>query len=219
MPVTTELVLARHGEAACNVVGLVGGPRTCTGLTDRGREQVARLATRLTGEPAFDALYTSPRQRTQDTAAALAHALNLTIRTDDELRGLDHGAADGCDWTSIKTRFGGRPQRYPHQPIAEDAEAWNTYLDRTSRVLASLIHRHEGQRILIAAHGETIEASFAFLLGLPRSEAEQPGVVTSHASLTRWQQHRNRFGHTVWMLAAHNDIQHLAATAAETATG
>ncbi|MGI8311717.1 histidine phosphatase family protein [Saccharopolyspora hattusasensis] len=210
MPVTTELVLARHGEAACNTAGLVGGPRTCTGLTKRGRDQAARLAARLTTEPAFDVLYTSPRRRTQDTAATLGAALNLRARTDNELRGLDHGTADGHDWTSIKTRFGGRPQRYPHRPIADDAETWNTYLTRTRQTLARLITRHEGQRILIAAHGETIEATFALLLNQHSSETEPAGIITGHASLTRWQQHRNRFGHSVWMLAAHNDIQHLA---------
>ena len=47
MGVTSELLLTRHGQAQCNVAGVVGGPKTCTGLTDLGRRQVKGLATRL----------------------------------------------------------------------------------------------------------------------------------------------------------------------------
>ncbi|MGH3941836.1 MAG: histidine phosphatase family protein, partial [Pseudonocardiaceae bacterium] len=42
-----ELVIVRHGLAHCNLAGVVGGPRGCTGLTDLGRAQVALLAERL----------------------------------------------------------------------------------------------------------------------------------------------------------------------------
>lgn len=40
----TELVLARHGEAHCNRDQIVGGPRGCRGLTDRGHRQARLLA-------------------------------------------------------------------------------------------------------------------------------------------------------------------------------
>lgn len=33
MAVSTELIITRHGEAECNVTGMVGGDKTCTGLT------------------------------------------------------------------------------------------------------------------------------------------------------------------------------------------
>lgn len=217
MSVSAELVLARHGEAACNVAGRVGGPRTCTGLTTRGHDQADRLAERLSAEPAFDVLYTSPRRRTQETAARLAHQLRLEPHTDSELRGLDHGAADGADWTDLKSRFGGRPQFRPHMPLAPGAESWNAFLTRTGNALARLLTLHTGQRVLIAAHGETIEASFALLLNLPLSEDEYPGTVTGHTCLTRWQQHRNRLGHCVWMLTSHNDTHHLTTVTAEQA--
>ena len=44
-PAATRLVLVRHGEAACNVGGVVGGRRGCTGLTELGRRQATALAT------------------------------------------------------------------------------------------------------------------------------------------------------------------------------
>ncbi|MDR7303878.1 histidine phosphatase family protein [Haloactinomyces albus] len=211
MPISTELILARHGEADCNVAGLVGGKHTCTGLTDRGHDQVTRLAERLRTEAPVHALYTSPRRRTQQTAAALGKALGLRPHIDHQLRGLEHGNADGSDWATIKTHFGGRPQWRPHVPIAAGAESWNAYLARTRAALEHILTHHEGRRILVAAHGETIETSFVLFHDLPLSETERPGVVTGHASLTRWQRHLNRFGHAVWMLISHNDTQHLTA--------
>jgi broad specificity phosphatase PhoE len=48
--ITSELLLTRHGQAHCNVAGVVGGPETCTGLTDLGRQQVKALAARLRDE-------------------------------------------------------------------------------------------------------------------------------------------------------------------------
>jgi 2,3-bisphosphoglycerate-dependent phosphoglycerate mutase len=35
-----ELLIARHGEAHCNRNQIVGGPKGCKGLTDRGRRQI-----------------------------------------------------------------------------------------------------------------------------------------------------------------------------------
>ena len=49
---STRMVLVRHGEAVCNVNGIVGGVIGCTGLTELGRRQISALAARLevTGE-------------------------------------------------------------------------------------------------------------------------------------------------------------------------
>ena len=64
MAVITSLLLTRHGEAHCNVAGVAGGQKACTGLTERGRQQVQLLAERLRGEEPADVLYASPRRRT-----------------------------------------------------------------------------------------------------------------------------------------------------------
>jgi probable phosphoglycerate mutase len=73
-----------------------------------------------------------------------------------------------------------------------------------------LLERHAGQKIVIAAHGESIEASHALLLELPLMACTRISFRTDHSSLTRWERHTNRFDRTVWMLAAHNDTTHLA---------
>ncbi len=67
----TRVVLIRHGEAICNVAGVVGGHVGCTGLSPTGRRQAEALAARLmeTGELAdVTALYASVLTRALETA-------------------------------------------------------------------------------------------------------------------------------------------------------
>ncbi|HEY3844167.1 MAG TPA: phosphoglycerate mutase family protein, partial [Acidimicrobiales bacterium] len=73
-PDATRVVLVRHGEAVCNVNGVVGGMRGCRGLTELGRAQVLALRERLirTGElKGAGALYSSTLPRAIETAALL----------------------------------------------------------------------------------------------------------------------------------------------------
>jgi probable phosphoglycerate mutase len=210
MSVTTELLLTRHGQARCNAAGIVGGPKTCTGLTDLGRQQVETLATRLRQEHtsrAVAALYAGPRRRLQESGQIIADILEMPLNVEPGLDGPDHGTADGRPWHEVKTAFRGSPESSPDRPWAAGSETWNGYLRRATAFLATLIERHEGERIVLAAHGETVIAAHTLLLGLP--PGRQASFVTDHASLTRWQRHRNRFGDHRWLLAVHNDIAHL----------
>lgn len=130
MAVTTELVLARHGEANNNATGTVGGERGCTGLSPQGREQAQRLALRLAHEHAeqpFDAFYGTPRRRVRDTAEIIGQALSLAVTVVDALRGPDHGDADGRPWLEVNTAFGGPPQHNPDRPYATGSETWNPH--------------------------------------------------------------------------------------------
>lgn len=213
MAITTELVVARHGEAVCNVAGIVGGDRGCTGLTPQGRHQVECLAGRLTREHAerpFDAVYTTPRRRVQETAEIVSRALELPPVVEPNLRGLDHGEADGRLWYDVKSAFGGPPQHNPDQPYAPGSESWSAYLDRATRALEVILACHDGHRVLVLAHGETIEAANTLLFNLTPGTCRHARFITDHACLTHWQRHVNRLNQAVWMLATHNDTRHLS---------
>ncbi|MEO3810746.1 histidine phosphatase family protein [Sphaerisporangium sp. B11E5] len=211
--IVTELVFVRHGEAQCNVDGIVGGPRTCTGLTDLGRRQMAVTAAQLAIEheaARFTHLYAGPRLRLRQSGRILADALNLPLTVSTSLDGPVHGEADGKPWHAIKTLFRGGPHAHPDRPWAPGSDTWNGYLHHAGTMLAALIRRHEGERLLFAVHGETVLTAHTLLLEL------RPGVTAGftvdHASITRWDQHRNRFGAERWMLARHNDTAHLTSS-------
>jgi probable phosphoglycerate mutase len=212
---STEVILCRHGEAHVNVLGLVGGEKTCTGLTDAGREQVTALGARLRAEAdagsPFDVLYAAPRRRVRESAEIIAKATGLTVNVADRLAGPRHGEADGRTWADLIAEFGGMPRSDPDRPYAPGSETWNEYLARVTGAIAGLARRHPGQRVLIAGHHETVEASFTLMLGLAHDASTRTGFATGHASLTRWEQRANGFGQDGWFLTAFNDQQHLAA--------
>lgn len=212
MAITTELVLTRHGQAVCNTLGIIGGERGCTGLTPLGRDQVAALADRLAAEHQqrpFNVLYSTPRRRVRESTQIITHALALRAIEDSDLRGLDHGQADGGTWREAKNAFGGPPHHRPDHPYAPGAEPWTTYLRRATAALVAILARHEGQRILICAHGETIQAAHTLLLGLPPDACTRIGFATDHACVARWQHQVNRLGQKLWILQAANDTAHL----------
>jgi probable phosphoglycerate mutase len=209
MAVITTLFLTRHGEAHCNVARIAGGDRTCTGLTERGRHQVELLADRLHEQEPCDILYTTSRRRARESAKILSARLGLPVLVEPDLTGPHHGDADGRPWDEIKASFGGPPHSDPDRPYAPGSETWNEYLARASAALAAVVQRHQGQRILIAGHGETTDAAAVLFLGLAPGFCTRIGFETSHAALTRWHKHRNRLGQELWVLAAHNDIGHL----------
>jgi 2,3-bisphosphoglycerate-dependent phosphoglycerate mutase len=209
----TDLLLVRHGEAWCNLAGVAGGDRGCTGLTDRGHDQAGRLAARLAaldGDRAVDALYVAPRRRARETAAPIAAALDLPPRVETRLSGPAHGVADGRPWTEIWRAFGGSPADRPDEPFAEGAESWHQFLDRAMSCLRSLLDRHAGDRIIVVAHAETVEAAHLLLLGLPRDAHRQVSFAVAHASLTHWTRRTPPTGRTRWTLTAHNDVGHLS---------
>jgi probable phosphoglycerate mutase len=212
MAVITSLLLTRHGEAYCNLAGVAGGEKTCTGLTERGCTQVRLLAERLCAEAQPNVLYAAPRRRVQESAQILSGTLGLPMHIEPGLSGPDHGEADGRPWGEIKTAFGGPPQSDPDRPYAPGSETWNQYLARAGAALSGLVRRHQGHRILIAGHGETVDAAATLLLGISPGSSTRVGFESAHASIARWNMQRNRFGQEVWILAALNDTRHLAST-------
>jgi probable phosphoglycerate mutase len=211
MTTATELVIARHGEAVCNVSGVAGGERGCTGLTNRGRQQAHRLADRLGAEHAahpFHAFYTGPRLRVRQTAEAVAAQVGMAPIVDPALRGPDHGAGDGMSWQDISAAFGGTPRDDPDRPYASGSETWNQYLRRTGDAVQQILDRHSGQRVLVVGHNETIEAVHTRLLGLPPGACLRLAFVTGHTGLARWR-HDVASGRGIWTLTSHNDTAHL----------
>ncbi|MBB2744644.1 UNVERIFIED_ORG: putative phosphoglycerate mutase [Microbispora rosea subsp. rosea] len=217
--IITELVFVRHGEAQCNADGLVGGPLTCTGLTNRGYAQVEGAARRLADEhreKPFDALYAGPRLRLIQTGEIISQTLRIPLITDVRLDGPVHGDADGRPWAEVKTAADGGPHAHPDTPWALGSDTWNGYLKRAGAHLAQLIEEHEGDRVLFAAHGETVIVAHTLLLGIPLGSPA--GFTVTHGSITRWQHHRNRLDQTRWILDRHNDTSHQGLPAKESSS-
>jgi probable phosphoglycerate mutase len=226
-PSATTVVLVRHGEAVCNVSGVCGGPIGCTGLTDRGRAQVAVLRDRLleTGELAgAGALYASILPRAVETAGILAPALAPALAPVDAPVGatvdagrpptvieecgfceLHPGEADGLDWSEFSVRFGNPDwDQEPGRRIAPGGESWTGFVNRVADMLDVVVRRHPGELVVVACHAGVVEASLLaktpVVDGLTGARMQ---LRTQHASLTTWEVDGGR-----WKLIGYNDGAH-----------
>jgi 2,3-bisphosphoglycerate-dependent phosphoglycerate mutase len=209
----TRLVLVRHGEAACNVDGVVGGKRGCRGLTAAGRRQAERLRDRLvrTAEVEPAAVYSSVLARAIETAEILLPAFcgaprrrTLRVEARCDLCELHPGDADGLGWEEFTARFG-EPgwDDDPSRPVAPGGESWAGFVARASTALEELVARHRGGTVLVVTHAGVIESSMLRFLPFEGAVARL-GLRTRHASLTTWERHEGR-----WLLLRYNDAAHL----------
>ena len=206
---STRLVLIRHGEAACNLAGVVGGPIGCTGLSPAGRLQAQALCTRLleTQELAgADAVYTSVLARARETADIVAPAVGAQRArvADCELCELHPGEADGLSWDEFRRRYG-EPDfdADPDALVAPGGESWTGFVRRASEAVARIAAAHPGGLVVAVCHAGVVEATMiAFLPVAPhRGRLRLP---TEHTSLTEWE--RDARG---WRLVRYNDAAHL----------
>ncbi|MGH3721595.1 MAG: histidine phosphatase family protein [Pseudonocardiaceae bacterium] len=216
MSAATRLILVRHGQAHCNVRGVIGGPRGCTGLTEHGRHQARLLARRLATEHTrapITAAYTTPLPRVRETADIIATELGSPITTHADLREPDYGDADGAPWTDVVAAFGRIPALHGDQPIAPGAEAWSTYLHRAGNALRDILTRHTEESVLIVGHGETITAAAHLFFGLAAPHRASAAFAAHYASITRWEQQPLAWTQPDagwrWTLLCHNDTAHL----------
>jgi probable phosphoglycerate mutase len=205
----TRIVLVRHGEAVCNVNGIIGGVIGCQGLTDLGRRQVAALAARLaeTGELAgTSALYASVLPRAVETAELLRAVVGegtLQLVQDRDLSELHPGDADGLSWQELVDQFG-VPEwdTDPDAPIAPGGESWSEFVPRASGTVRRLAERHPGERVIAAVHAGVIESSMIAFLQLPPAASRRGWARVMHASMTEWEWVPSQ---SRWVLIRFND--------------
>ena len=112
----TRVILIRHGESNVTVQRILGGEKSCTGLSELGQQQAKALRNRLEEEKAkVDYLYASTMPRAMETAEIIKPALNLNkLHLDSELVEHRPGEADGKPYEELEDIFGksdyhGRP--------------------------------------------------------------------------------------------------------------
>ena len=215
-PASTRLVLVRHGESQVTVDGVVGGPLTCSGLSELGRRQAAALRDRLarTGEVRADVLLSSTLPRAAETAEIIAPALGgLVVEQVDDLVERLPGACDGMTWEEHRSAYRGDDWVFSiYEPLSPGGESFAEFQVRAATALHRIAGSLAGRTIVIACHGGIIEASMISFLGVPpwtgSGAMHQPNT-----SITEWaldpDAHGPR-GTLPWRLIRYNDAAHLA---------
>lgn len=163
---TTTFFLLRHA-AHDNVGGFLAGRRPGVHLGADGRAQAERLGRRMRRER-FVAIHARPRERTQETAAAVAAAAAITnVIIEPELDEVDFGDWSGRDFKSLASDPAWR--RWNATRSLARTPGGESMLDvqcRAMNLMERLAGLHADAALVLVSHSEVIRAIVCHVLGL-----------------------------------------------------
>ena len=205
---STRLVLVRHGESRATIERFVGGPRSCTGLTDHGRLQAEALRNRLSAghDVEATALFASNFPRALETANIIAPSIgSLPVSVDSGWGEHDPGPdCDGMTYDEFIERFGvPRWDGDPHDVVYPGGETISQFHDRVMESLRRTVRQHEGGTVVVACHAGVIDAVMRNTLHM-----HQTGKIELHTQNTSLTELLHVQG-SKWRLLRYNDSSHL----------
>ncbi|MDQ6758537.1 MAG: histidine phosphatase family protein [Acidobacteriota bacterium] len=180
----TTFLLIRHG--ATDAVGhTITGRLPGVHLNELGRQQAVALPERLkTFE--ISALYSSPMERTLESAEPLAQALGLQVEVSQALLEVDFGAWSGLTIEELQTRddwkmynsFRSSSRPPGGELIGEVQIRMVTEMDR-------LRLQHDGQTVALFSHADPIKAALMHYLGMASDNLHRLEVSPASISEVR----------------------------------
>ncbi|MFN8051931.1 MAG: MSMEG_4193 family putative phosphomutase [Acidimicrobiales bacterium] len=181
-PAPTLVLLVRHGQTATTGT-LLPGRAPGLHLADTGRAQADKAAARIGAMGEIAAVYASPLERTQETAAPIARAVGRRVRTSKGLLECEFGEWTGRklkdlyklpEWKTVQ----GAPSvfRFP------GGESFTEMQTRMCGEIARLVAAHPGERIVCVSHADPIKAAVAQAQGTHLDLFQR--IVISPCSIT-----------------------------------
>jgi broad specificity phosphatase PhoE len=162
-----RLLLVRHGVTDWNAARRYQG-HTDTPLNDEGRRQAHLLAHTLAGET-VSRLYASDLKRAAETAAVIAEALGVHVESTKALREMRFGVLEGRTWAEAHASD---PEMLAAWLADRDSpppggETQTAFTARVADFLACIRREHDGETVLIVAHGGPLKEIIRLALDLP----------------------------------------------------
>jgi probable phosphoglycerate mutase len=178
----TTVLLVRHGLTAMTGPVLAGWTPGVH-LNERGREQAEALGRRL-APLELDAIVSSPLERCQETAAAVAQGRAVSVQTDDRFGECGYGEWTGRPLKELaKEPLWRVVQAHPSAAVFPGGEALADTQSRAVRAVREWNERlGEKATYLVCSHGDVIKAIVADALGLHLDQFQR--ITADPVSLT-----------------------------------
>ena len=166
--------LVRHGEVH-NPKGIIYGHLPGYGLSEKGRQQLARAAELLKGHGPFEALYVSPLQRAQESAQILGDQLGLGLTTESLIVETGVTGYQGKPFSAL-------PRPYmTEEPLVPGIESASSIRARFLSWAGAMLANHAGGKLIAVSHRDPIAVSLLHWMGkgleeLPEFPLEPGGV-------------------------------------------
>jgi broad specificity phosphatase PhoE len=178
----TTFLLIRH--ATNDLVGnAIAGRLAGVHLNAAGRKEAQRLVERL-ADTAIAAIYASPRERAQETAAPLAAQRAIPVQTSANIDEVDFGEWTGRAFRDLESEPQWRvwvEQR--SAAVIPDGERLVAVQQRFSRELERLALGHPEETIALVSHGEPIKTALAHVLALSLDHLDRFDIAPASVSV------------------------------------
>lgn len=183
----TTVLLIRHGETDFVKTGKMAGRTPGVHLNDKGLREAQELASCLKAAP-IKLLYSSPMERTLETAKPLAKALGLKIIRSEGLIETDIG-----DWKGMEIK---KARKLPEWKTVQTAPSrfkfpgGESFVDAQTRLVKTIeeIISHHANDSLIAcfSHADPIRLVMAYYLGMSLDHFQRISCHTGSVSVLKF---------------------------------
>lgn len=179
------LLLIRHGDTdylGNRLAGRIPG----VFLNESGCQQASALAQALRGV-SLNAIYSSPLERTLQTARPLALLHNLPVQVEPGLVELDYGEFQGQTFETLRSHdLWKQVHTSPAHVLFPGGESLAEAQARAAQTLVK-IARQSGQHALIACftHGDMIRLALAAFLDIPLDAYQRLDIRTASISVVQ----------------------------------
>ena len=137
------------------------------GLTERGREQIKRLAKRLK-KYEIDLIFSSDYFRTKETSSVISKELGIKVKLDKKLRDVNLGIYKGKKKEELYNGFSTIKERFYKKP--KGGENWLSCRKRMIDFITRVDKKYKDKTILIISHGDPLWLLEGTLQGLSQEE-------------------------------------------------
>jgi len=199
-----KVILVRHGETEWNRLRRIQGGNSDTHLNQRGRKQAASLALRLKQEE-IQAVYSSPLQRAQDTARAIAGYHQLPVGVEPSLKEIEVGELEGVSIAEVGKHLSQlliRHSQGEELPRIPGGESLTEVQQRVWGTIQRLVSRHGDGVLVVVSHYFSILTAVCSVLNLPLSQIDRLRLNSASISILTFDEQATR-------LTLFNDTCHL----------
>jgi probable phosphomutase (TIGR03848 family) len=179
----TQILLIRHATNDFVKTGKLAGWTPDVHLNDEGKAQAVALGKRLADTPIHH-LYSSPLERTMETAAAIQqHHPTLSIVQYPEVGEVQYGDWQGQPVAALtKRKMWHVIQEYPSRASFPNGETMRGVQVRAVNAIEALAVEHPRQMVVVVSHADLIKMILAHFLGMHLDNFQR--IVVSPASIS-----------------------------------
>jgi probable phosphomutase (TIGR03848 family) len=182
----TTILLIRHGETEFVKLGKMAGRTPGVHLNDKGKHEAQDLAACLKDAP-ITSIYSSPLERTLETARPLAKVLGVKIIKSGGLIETNIG-----DWNGMEIK---KARKLPEWKLVQNTPSrfrfpnGESFIDAQTRqvkTLEEIIARHSGDTMIACfSHADPIRLVMAFYLGMSLDHFQRISCQTGSVSVLK----------------------------------